>query len=163
MWYSWLEFLHVLASFAFVFAHGASAVVALRLPRERALDRIRALLELAEATRPGAQLSLGIILITGIALGLLGGWWRMAWFWISLVLLAVVTFSMDRAADRIYAPLKRAVGLAYLEGSRIHPPQDPLRPDEIAATLREVRPLPLFFAGYGSMVVMIALMVLKPF
>ena len=33
--YSWLVYIHVLATFAFLLAHGVSSVVALRLRRQR--------------------------------------------------------------------------------------------------------------------------------
>jgi len=162
-WYTLLVLLHVLASFAFVAAHGVGAVVALRLPRERALDRIRAMLEVVEAARPAVQLSLWLVYITGAVLGFLGGWWRTAWIWISLVLLVAVTAWMSYAADRAYTPLKRAVGLAYREGLRIQPPRDPLRPEEIAEIVSDMRLGPVLLAGYGAIVLIIALMVLKPF
>lgn len=162
-WYTWLVFLHVLASFGFVLAHGVGAVVALRLPHERALDRLRAMLELSEATKPGVHASLLLILATGTILGFMGSWWRMGWIWTSLLLLVGVTAWMGRTAEQLYAPLKKAVGLPYRVGFQEHPPEDPKRPEEIAAILREMRPLPLCLIGYGAIIVIVALMVLKPF
>src|SRR6478609_7482514 len=44
--YRWLVFLHVLAVFGFLLAHGTAIAVAFRLRREREVARIRVLLDL---------------------------------------------------------------------------------------------------------------------
>lgn len=162
-WYKSLIFLHVLAAFTFVLAHGVSTVVSLRLPRERALDRIRALLELSDATRPTVHVSLVFVVGTGILLGIAGGWWRERWMWTSIILLVGVTIWMNRVGEKVYTPLKKAVGLPYRVGLQEHPPEDPKRPEEIAAVLREFRPHSLGLVGYSVFVVILAMTVLKPF
>jgi hypothetical protein len=71
----WLTFLHVAGVLVFVLFHGASAVVALRLRSERDPARVRTLLELSTASQGGAYAGLGVLLLAGIASGIVGGWW----------------------------------------------------------------------------------------
>jgi hypothetical protein len=48
--YSWIVFAHVLGVFGFLLGHGAAALVTFKLRGERAVERIRALLDLSRST-----------------------------------------------------------------------------------------------------------------
>jgi predicted benzoate:H+ symporter BenE len=65
-WYPWLVFLHVLGGFTFVLAHGASAMGAFRLRRERQPARVAALLDLSSFSIGLAYIGLLVILVSGV-------------------------------------------------------------------------------------------------
>ena len=47
--HAWLVFLHVLAVFAFLMAHGVSVTIAFALLREREVERIKTLMQISGA------------------------------------------------------------------------------------------------------------------
>ena len=92
--YRWIVFLHVLAIFGFLIAHGASAAVIFKLRGERQVHRIRVLLELSRGANSVANAFLMLLLAAGIALGFMGGWWGQYWIWTSLALLVLTSVGM---------------------------------------------------------------------
>lgn len=65
-------FIHILANLLYIMSHGASAIVAFRLRRETALERIRALIDLSAYSYTFMFLSLLTMFVAGIALGFAG-------------------------------------------------------------------------------------------
>src|SRR5690606_6166523 len=118
--------LHILSGLTFFLVHGVAVAVAFKLRAEEAIERVRAILELSESVKPALYASLIGVLVTGIILGFMGHWWRMAWIWISLVLLTVITLWMIRYGERHYGQLRKAVGLPYRLGFRDLPPEKPV-------------------------------------
>lgn len=92
--YRWVVFLHILSAFLFVLMHGASAMVSLRLRKERDLDRVRALLDLSTAYLGGTYGALLMLLGAGVVAGFLGKWWGQAWIWVSLGVLIALMAAM---------------------------------------------------------------------
>lgn len=92
--YRWVVFLHILSAFLFVLMHGASAIVSLRLRKERDLDRVRALLDLSTAYLGGTYGALLMLLGAGVVAGFLGKWWGQGWIWVSLGVLIALMAAM---------------------------------------------------------------------
>src|SRR5690348_2478506 len=111
--YRWLVFAHILSAFAFFMAHGASAVMAFRLKREKNLERIKAILDLSNAALPVMYFSVMFLVLAGIGAGIMGNWFSMGWIWVALVLLVGVWFGMHAYAFKYYTPIRKAVGLPY--------------------------------------------------
>ena len=109
--YRWLVFAHILSAFAFFMAHGASAVMAFRLKREKNLERIKAILDLSNAALPVMYFSVMFLVLAGIGAGIMGNWFSMGWIWVALVLLVGVWFGMHAYAFKYYTPIRKAVGL----------------------------------------------------
>ncbi len=145
--YLWLVFLHVLGAFAFMLAHSASTVVMFRLRSERKLKRIQVLLELARATEGIYYLPLLLVLITGIALAFLGGWWRTGWIWTALGLLVAMWLLMGRFGRGYFDPLIKAAGLPYQQGFKKMPAGSPAGSEEIQRLLASGRPYLLAAIG----------------
>ena len=161
--YPWLVFLHVLASFAFAIAHGVSIFVAYRVPRERDPARIRALLDLSLVSLYAVYASLLAVLVTGFAVGILGGHLGRGWFWVSVVILLGMVVVMYALASRYYARVRHAVGLASYLDKKDAPPPVPLDPPELDALLRTRRPDVIALTGFGAFVGLVWLMMFQPF
>ena len=157
--YRWLVFLHVLSALTFFMAHGASAAMAFRLKNERQLDRVRAILDLSNASQPIALVALIVLLLAGISAGIMGGWFVQGWIWASLGLVVVLGGWMTFYASRYYVPLRRALGMAY-RGESAQPPAS----DEEIHRIREASN-PLMFAAisFAVVTVILWLMMFKPF
>src|SRR5690349_1988402 len=102
--YQWIVYVHIAAGFAFFMAHGVSAAMALRLRHETNLDRLRALLDLSRWVLPAAYMFLMVLLLAGVAAGVLGNWFGRGWIWMALALLIVLTLGMAYYGMRYYAP-----------------------------------------------------------
>lgn len=161
--YRWIVFLHILAAFAFFMAHGASAVMAFRLRRETEVARIRAILDLSNAALPIAYFALMVVVLAGIAAGVMAGWFRMGWIWTALVLLVLLWFGMHGYAFRFYTPIRKAVGLPYHHPSGDQPGGEPASDAEIQAAIRAANPIPLLAVSFGLVAVILWLMMFKPF
>jgi hypothetical protein len=161
--YQWLILIHVVSSFLFFMAHGLSIGVALRLRYESQPDRLRALLELSEASRLSVRVSLIFVLLSGIGGGFMGNWWSMGWIWVSLGLMIVVTVVMMRGVSPYFHKLRKAAGSDYIEGGKKHPAQ-PVNAAELETLLKTASHMQSMAAiGTGIMVVILFLMRFKPF
>jgi hypothetical protein len=161
--YRWIVFFHVLSALVFFMAHGASAAMAFRLRRERALDRIRAILDLSDAALPVMYYAVMVLVLAGITAGIMGNWFSQGWIWTALVLLVIVWFGMHYYAFRYYTPIRKAVGLSYRDGKAHQPPQPPGSDAEIAALIQASNPMLLAGISFALIAVILWLMMFKPF
>jgi len=161
--YPWLVLLHILGVFGFLMAHGISVAVAFTLRRERELERIQALLNLSSSTLGVLHSSIGILFLTGIVAGFIGRWWSQGWIWLALGLLIAIYVYMGIAASGYYGQVRKAVGLAYMQGFKPQPPAEVSSVEEIDALLNHSRPAWLAVVGFGSLAIIAWLMMVKPF
>jgi uncharacterized membrane protein len=154
--YPWVVFLHVAGVFGFLLAHGASVAVMFRLRTERKRDRILTLLELSSTSMTAFYASIVVLLTAGILAGFIGNWWRMLWIWVSLVLFIAIAAAMYPLATSYFRRIRRAVG------SR--PSGAPMASDEeMDELLTSTRPLIIASVGFGGLLVILWLMLFKPF
>lgn len=162
--YRWWVFLHVVGGFGFFMAHGASAMAAIRLRQERDLDRVRALLDLSSASLGAMYVSLLLLLTGGIVAGFVGSWWGDGWIWTAIGVLLLLMGSMYGFASNYYNKVREAVGIqTYQQKKRGIEPGQPVAPEELAAILGTSRPLVLLAIGLVGLLVILWLMILKPF
>jgi hypothetical protein len=162
-WLPWLVLVHVIGAFGFMLGHGVSAHVAFQLRREREAARIAALLELSSFSLTMLYVSLLVLLAGGIAAGFAGGHWGRLWIWISIGLLVLLVGAMYGLASPYYNDLRRAVGMKTYGDPKDAPPPAPLAAEEIAMRLESPRPYVVAAIGGIGLVLIIGLMVLKPF
>jgi hypothetical protein len=162
-WYPWMVLTHVVGAFGFVLSHGVSAFAAFAIRREREPARIGAMLDLSSASLNGLYISLLVLLAGGIAAGFLGGYWGRLWVWVSLALLVGMVIAMYPLGSTHYQQVRRAVGQKAYGDPKDAPPPAPLPAEELAAVIASPRPFLLAGLGGGTLVVIVALMVLKPF
>jgi hypothetical protein len=161
--YGILVYLHVASAFAFVMVHGVSAFAGFRIKAEADAERQRALLNLSAGTYGAMYASLGMTILTGVALGFGGGHWGSGWIWLALIVLVITAGVMSVFAMREYTPLRRALGLPYFANNRQQNPETPAAPEVIAGRLQAVRPMPLAVVGIAGLAIILWLMLFKPF
>lgn len=161
--YRWWVFLHVVGGFGFFMAHGASAAAAIRLRSERNLERVRALLDLSAATLGGMYGSLLLLLIGGIVSGFLGDWWGEGWIWTAIGVLLLIMGAMYGLASNYYNRVREAVGIQTYQQKKQG--VEPGAPDleRMDALLTSARPVVIMVVGLGGLLVILWLMILKPF
>jgi uncharacterized membrane protein len=154
--YSWVVFLHVAGVFGFLLAHGASVAAMFKLRTERKRERIRTLIELSATSMTAFYASIVVLLGAGIVAGFIGNWWRMLWIWISLGLFLVIAGSMYPLASGYFRRIRIAV--------ETRPSGAPMASaEEIDELLGSSRPLLVALVGFGGILVILWLMILKPF
>lgn len=163
--YSWLVYLHVLATLTFLFAHGVTSIVAWRLRGVPAPATARAWLELYAAGRYFALFygSLLVLLLSGVVAGFMGRWWDEGWIWLSLALLVGIIIGMYVLGTNHYSKLRRALGMPWFDGRRAHSPEPPAPATEIESLLAQSPALALTIIGFGGIALILWLMMFKPF
>jgi hypothetical protein len=160
--YQWWVFLHVFGAFAFVAAHGASALVAFRIRAVLDPAGIRILLDVSQAAIGVMYLGLLLLLVGGIAAGLAGDHFSRGWIWAALVLLVATMVAMYMLATPFYRRFRMAVG-ADTGGRAATEAAGLASPAEVEALARSGRPIELAVVGLIGFVVILWLMFFKPF
>jgi hypothetical protein len=161
--YLWLKYVHVVAGFTFLMAHGVAVFVAFQLKREKDLKRMQSLLDVSGASWPPMMLSLLVLLVAGIITGFMGSWWGNIWIWISLVTLILLTGWMFGVGQSLYHPLRRMLGMEWMIQGKPQP-VEPARPmAEIEAHIAKTNPRLFLIIGLGGFFFILWLMIFKPF
>jgi uncharacterized membrane protein len=162
-WYPWIRLLHVLGAFVFIAGHGVSIFMAVSLRRERDPTRVAALLDLSGISLGAMYIGLMTLLVFGVVAGFMHSWWGDLWIWLALGILIVVTVAMYPLGSNFYATVRRAFGIrAYADRNAPEPPV-PLSAEEQAALLASPQPIVLMLVGGIGFVLIVWLMVVKPF
>jgi hypothetical protein len=159
----WIVFLHVLGAFLFVAGHGVSIAVAYRVRAERDPARLLAYLDLSAWSLNLAGIGLLVLLAAGIVAGIVAGSFGRAWIWVSLVLFVVIGGLMTPLGGIPLSKIRVALG----QRTRSMKPADPdpvAQPmDQVVPMLEGLRPGLLATIGGGGFVVILYLMMFKPF
>ena len=159
--YLTMVFLHILGVIVFALGHGTSIAVAFRLRRERAHPRIAAMLDVSSWSTSLMYVGLLLIVVPGIVLGFLGGYWATWWLWVSIVLLVLVMGAMYGIASPYYRGLRAATGATMSESAQRKAAT--LATDELVDSLATSwRPTALTLIGGGGLAVILWLMVAQP-
>ncbi len=160
--YGAVVFVHATTILLFFIAHGASMAVAFRIKGETDPARVRALLDLSRyAMGTPTIVVVGLGLLTGILAGFLGGHWDRLWIWISLVLFVAIAGAMTPLASLRFQPIRTAAGMAT-SGPR-PTPAGPEDADEMRRLIDAWNPVPIAVIGLVGFVVILWLMLVKPF
>jgi len=159
--YDWIVLLHVVGAFLFVLSHGVAAWMALTIRNERDRARIGALLSLSSLSMSGVYLGLLLLLIGGIWAGIVGGHFGRGWIWASIGLLVAVIVVMYAVATPYFVRLRGAVG-APTRGVEADPALA-VSDEELAAMTARAPAIPLTAVGFGGLLLILWLMVVKPF
>lgn len=162
-WYPWIVFVHVAAAFLFVMGHGASMWASDQIRRERDATRIRALLELSGRSLGLVYGSLVIMLVAGIAAGIMGGHFSRGWIWAAIIVLVAIIVLMYALASRYYGRVREAVGMRTFQTPKDAPDPVPIPADELAALVDTRRADVIGLVGVVGLLVLLWLMIFKPF
>jgi hypothetical protein len=151
--HQWIVYGHILGALLFMLAHGTSAAVVFRLRRERDPNAVRVLLGLSKAVTPVAYVALLLLVGAGLWAGFDIPGLARGWFWMALVLLVGIMIAMYAFITPVFGRVRGIVG----DGSQ---PVDAAALDTVLA-----EPRPMIGAGIGllGILVILWLMVLKPF
>ena len=161
--YPWVVFVHVAAAFLFVMGHGASMWVSDQIRRERDPARIRALLELSSRSLGLVYGSLLALLIAGVAAGIMGNHFGRGWIWAAIVVLVAIMALMYWLATQYYARVREAVGIRSYGYPKDAPDPTPVSAEELAALVDTRRPDVIGLVGIIGLLVLLWLMMFKPF
>ena len=160
--YEWIVLLHVVGAFVFVAAHGVSMVTAFRLRGERDRGRQATLLEASAIGVYLTYVGLLMLLVGGIWAGFAGEHWGRLWIWASLAILVVVIVVMYAVATPFYGRMRAAAGLGqWAERASSYKP--PATEADLAMLATSNRPTVLALVGGIGLLVIVWLMVIKPF
>ena len=151
----WWVFLHNAGAFGFLMAHGVSAYVTLRLPKERDPARVSQLLELSASSVGFMWNSIGLLLIGGIAAGFTGQFWGQGWIWAAIVILVVVMAAMY-AMGTTWAKRLRTISSAMVGGT------EAVSRPQFEEILRSKRPYTIAAIGFVGLLAILWLMIFKP-
>ena len=144
--YVWLKFFHLFGLALFLFGHGISGGASFAL-RSTAPASARQLLQLSQRSAIVANPGLLIVIITGVWMGFAGSWWGRGWIWAAVAVLVLLIGFMLFIA-RPYYLARDASG----------------QPDDVLVQrLSRTRPLLAAVIGGVGLLILIALMVIKPF
>ena len=159
----WIIFAHVLGAFLFVAGHGVSMVVAFRVRQEPDRARMAALLDVSGIALGLAYVGLLLLLVGGIVAGIVLGSWSRTWIWVSLGLFIVIAVAMTPLGINYFNRLRLALGQRTRNLKPTDPDPAPASDEAIAAILRARNPELLLAIGGGGFVVILWLMMFKPF
>ncbi len=161
----WIVFIHVAAAFAFIAAHGVSMGVFFKLRRERDRARLSTLLDFSVGSLGALYVAFLILFVAGILAGIVGGWWTNGrlWLWTALVVLVVVVGLMYGLMSTNYFKLRTALGIPSRADLKKGVVPEPAPDEEVEALLKSSRPTIGAVLGIAGLLIIIWLMVVKPF
>lgn len=157
----WWLFLHLIGVLGLTLSHGTSVATAFRLRKEREPPRIKTLLELSYMWVGVVHMAMFLVIITGVVLGFLTHAWSRGWIWTSLGLLIGLWIAMSALGTRYYDRVRRGVGAEPFYGAKKEQP--PVTELELKALLESRRPWLLATLGLGTLLVILWLMIFRPF
>jgi 4-hydroxybenzoate polyprenyltransferase len=142
--YRWIVFIHIASVLGLLLVHPVT--VAFHLKEERNDVRIRELLEVSEAASRLRWIFFGLTILSGVVLGFLGGWWDKAWIWVALAVFVAIGVVMNRYGGRTIDRIS-----------------DTREDTEMERLLARFNPWILAGTGTGGLLIVLWLMLFKPF
>lgn len=152
---------HVVSALVFIVAHAVSAVAIFQVRAESDRVKLTAILNRSASALLIATIAVIVVLISGIVAGIIGSSFGRLWIWVALVLLVGVGGAMTPFAAIPMANVRTALGIQKVKAGE--PAPAPLGDSELAAARAALRPE--LVAGFGTvgLLVIIWLMLAKPF
>jgi uncharacterized membrane protein len=110
-----------------------------------------------------AYVAIPALLVAGIWLGFLGSYWGRLWIWVSLILLIGVGIAMTPLAAGPMRRVRKALGMQMGKPMEGEPAPMPLADAEVAGARAALKPELTAVIGVAALVVIIWMMVAKPF
>jgi hypothetical protein len=150
--YEWLVFVHLVGLVVFAVAHGVSVFAAFRVRGERDAGVVAALLRMSQLAVGGLYVGLLLLGVGGLGAAWQGNLLTAPWVVASYIALAVVLVVMWSVATPYYSKVRDLL-------------QDPAAGADgrLSAALDTRRPEVLLAVGGVGLLVLVWLMVLKPF
>ena len=161
--HGFIVFLHVTGVLLFVLAHGVSVAVLLKMRTERNPVALRALLNLSSTSLGAAGIGFLLWFVGGIVAGFSGNWWTSGkwWIWVSLVIAILITGLMTPMGRFYFNRVRTAIGVDPKTGQV--DPTVQVDGSAVEAAIASGQPTVLAAIGIIGLVVLLYLMVAKPF
>jgi uncharacterized membrane protein len=159
----WIVFLHVAGAFMFVAGHGVSMFVAFQLRKERDRARLGSLVDLSGWSLGLAGIGLLVLLLSGILAGVVIGSFGKAWIWMALVLFIVIGLLMTPVGGKYFTGVRVALGQRTRNLKPSDPDPVPASDAALEAVLVSRAPERLLLLGGGGFIVILWLMMFRPF
>jgi len=158
----WIVFIHVAGAFLFAAGHGGSILMAFQIRKERDPVRIGTLLDLSAWSLNIAGIGLLFLLVGGIVAGIVLGSFGRLWIWVSLALFCVIGGLMTPIGGIYFNKIRIAIGQ---RPPRVKLDTDPapVAPEALATMLDTRRPEALLLIGGVGFLVILWLMMFRPF
>jgi hypothetical protein len=157
--YPWIVIAHVIFVIVAFGAHGVSAFAMFQVKREPDRARLAALLDLSASTIGVFGIALLVALVLGIVAAAIGDFFGKLWPWVSVAVLFVAAGVMTPLAQIPMGRVRIALGLPV----RGKPSGAPGSDADVAAARAALRPELVALLGVAGIVVLVWLMVAKPF
>jgi uncharacterized membrane protein len=154
--YEWIVLIHIVGVLGFMFSHGVSAAMALRLRHERNPDRIRVMLQISNSSLSVFYASVVLLLGGGIWAGFNRSWWGQGWIWVALGLFLANLIFMYALPAPYYKKIREVMTIEESSSSAVAPAQ-------LDEMLRSNLPMIVVVVGLASILFIAYLMVIKPF
>jgi uncharacterized membrane protein len=155
MSYGWWKFIHLVGVVGFVASHGTAMAATLLMRRIREPQQVSGILQLSAATVSAFYLSTLVLLVGGIGAGVQGQWFDQAWIWVSIGLLLGVGILMFPMARGHFRRVRMVLELMDT-GTTVSQ-------DDFARVLNSGNPVLTAGSGAVALLLIVYLMVLKPF
>jgi hypothetical protein len=159
----WIVFAHVVGVFLFVAGHGVSIAVAYRIRPERDPARLLAYLDLSAWSLNLAGIGLLVLLVAGIVAGIVASDFGRLWLWASIVLFVVIGGLMTPLGGIPLSKIRFALGQRTRGLKATDPDPTPLPIADVIPMLDALRPGVLAVIGGGGFLLILYLMMFKPF
>jgi hypothetical protein len=164
-YHGWIVFIHVVGVLLFVLAHGVSVAVLLKMRTERDPVALRSLLDLSRSSLNLAGVGLLLWFVGGIVAGfssLSDGWTSGRWWiWVSLVIAILITGLMTPFGRFYFNGVRTALGVDPKTGKL--DPAVQVDGAAVETAISSGQPMMLVAVGLGGLVVLLWLMLAKPF
>src|SRR5688500_7614140 len=159
----WIVFLHVASAFVFAAGHGVSMFAAFQVRREQDRARMAALLDVSAVSLLVATSAVLVLLGTAILAGIVLQSFGRAWIWVALVLLVVIGGLMTPLGIGHFNRIRVALGQRTRDLKEDDPDPVPASDADLAAILASRRPEQLLLIGGGGFILIVWLMMFRPF
>ena len=159
----WFVFAHVIGVFLFVAGHGVSIAVVYRIRAERDPARMMAYLDLSGWSLGLAFAGLLLLFVAGILAGIVAGEFGQLWLWAAIILFVLISVLMTPFGSTPLTRLRGALGQRTRGMKPSDPPPSPVPMEQVVTMAEALRPGALAAIGGGGFLVILYLMMFKPF
>ena len=89
--------------------------------------------------------------------------WNQGWIWASIILMIIVFLYMVFMNEKRYKHLRRLVGLPYMIDGKKFPAEEPASQADVESHIRKLKVNEMVGIVYGIPMIVLWLMVFKPF
>lgn len=124
---------------------------------------MQAPLDLSRVATNGTYGSIFVLLGAGVTAAFIAGLSGKGWIWAAIVLLVLMFAAMYARASTWFGDVRRTAGQPYYVIGKGAKPAEPPDAAKLAMLTASSRPMEIAAIGYGGLVLILWLMVMKPF